>query len=456
MRHCFGRSINAFVFLLCLSVIGSLILGSVAEQRVAARRTACSDQLRKMGLGFQNYHSAFRQLPPGTGGTTANTDKRLSNAGRLGPLVAILPFVEEQPLWETVANPYPNATSSNAFPAMGPVPWFDSSEYLPWSQGPAIYRCPDNFRVDESRKPTIIYSLQQEGGSNVTASYVACFGDGTYQQGSHPKMPLQVQDAHQRRTSMRGAFMTGQANKFRDFLDGLSNTVFYSEAVASEKRLPGQSELTKNVAGLSQNPSLCLSASKKSDAQFWKFGRGSRWCHGIPIISGFQTVLPPNSPSCTSDLGIDDCVTSASSLHPDGVYTLLADGAVFFASNSIDTGDTMLPGVALGDGYTSPGSKSPYGVWGALGSRAAREPITVALDYVSKGGRISDKTQDSADAMPTWTDKTGKIRLTAEFIEIKDRKLIRLRSASGDIHEVPLNSLSDSCIRQAVEFDLAR
>jgi hypothetical protein len=49
----------------------------------------------------------------------------------------------------------------------------------------------------------------------------------------------------------------------------------------------------------------------------------------------------------------------------------MADGAVRFITNDIDAGDPSLL-----DGKSGP---SPYGVWGALGSRAGAEPTVVSL-----------------------------------------------------------------------------
>ena len=48
--------------------------------------------------------------------------------------------------------------------------------------------------------------------------------------------------------------------------------------------------------------------------------------------------------------------------HPTGVNAARADGSVDFINNSIYTGNLTRPAVR--------GGMSPYGVWGALGSKA--------------------------------------------------------------------------------------
>ena len=49
----------------------------------------------------------------------------------------------------------------------------------------------------------------------------------------------------------------------------------------------------------------------------------------------------------------------------------MADGAVKFVTDSIEAGNDNAPVVTS----ANPGRPSPYGLWGALGTRASREVI---------------------------------------------------------------------------------
>ena len=82
------------------------IIHRVVAARQLSRRQQCSVQLSHIALATLNYHSTFQGFPMGSGGTGGSSDQPLSgNANRLSAFVPILPFMEEQRLWESIANP---------------------------------------------------------------------------------------------------------------------------------------------------------------------------------------------------------------------------------------------------------------------------------------------------------------------------------------------------------------
>lgn len=95
-----------------------------------------------------------------------------------------------------------------------------------------------------------------------------------------------------------------------------------------------------------------------------------------PLYTGVLTVLPPNAELCFQDTQEGEGNATASSRHQGGVHVLMADGAVKFLTDSIEAGNSEAPQVRHDGAFTPAGSQSPYGLWGALGTRAAHEVIS--------------------------------------------------------------------------------
>jgi prepilin-type processing-associated H-X9-DG protein len=170
----------------------------------------------------------------------------------------------------------------------------------------------------------------------------------------------------------------------RDVTDGASNTIAFSERVQANfdpngKVSPDIREGTIiSVAAITTNPGACLAAAapiingkRYTSGATVKGKFSSIWMDGQSENVAFLTVLAPNSVSCLNDnVGGADSVSpllSASSHHAGGVNVLMVDGAVKFIGDNIDTGNL---GVAA-----TLGGRSPYGVWGGLGTRAGGEPV---------------------------------------------------------------------------------
>uniref|UniRef100_UPI00356629A9 DUF1559 family PulG-like putative transporter n=1 Tax=Stieleria sp. TaxID=2795976 RepID=UPI00356629A9 len=369
----------------------------------------------------------------GSGGTdSGGVDRpKHGNAGRLSAFVAIAPFMEEQKLWEMISNPL--RSGSDTFAAMGPVPWFDEQVYTPWSLRPKRLVCPDD---------------RQAQTDTLASSYVMNYGDGVekvfYGRDDWPN-PNDSRSAMLARATHRGVFGKQQEYKFRDVLDGLSNTLMLAESKVAGLRV------AKNVAGLPFDPSLVIKA--QGGKQFWPAGREARWCDGLLRSTGFQTILPPGSPSATSDQGDQTAVMSASSYHGPGTHTLFCDGAVRFVANTIDAGDPSHPSVGLGDNgtggtLTPPGSKSPYGLWGALGTRANKESVTIDVrkraDGITEPRRpIPTEQLDAIRKKPirTWTASGNRGKMNGWLVSCAKEGDVVLVNEKGDLKYLTLSDL---------------
>jgi prepilin-type N-terminal cleavage/methylation domain-containing protein/prepilin-type processing-associated H-X9-DG protein len=89
--------VELLVVIAIIGVLVALLLPAVQAAREAARRSQCSNNLKQIGLGLQNYHDTFNNLPYGARSRGAG-----GAASSIGPSwhVAILPFCEQKNLYE--------------------------------------------------------------------------------------------------------------------------------------------------------------------------------------------------------------------------------------------------------------------------------------------------------------------------------------------------------------------
>jgi prepilin-type processing-associated H-X9-DG protein len=101
--------------------------------------------------------------------------------------------------------------------------------------------------------------------------------------------------------------------------------------------------------------------------------RGYKWAYGRPLFSGITTCSPPNKAVCGSNFSVSPMIAPPSSRHQGGVHVLMGDGAVKFITDSIEAGTQTSAHVGNDANHLPPGLRSPFGLWGALGTRAAKE-----------------------------------------------------------------------------------
>ena len=304
-------------------------------------------------------------------------------------LVGLTPFMEQQAIWEQISNPSIDGGNWNA---MGPTP--NKIDYRPWTINIPTLRCPS----DPGN------GLPSLGRTN----YGACLGDSSWltAQQTHKDVSLEDNDAsfastyaQEAQASMRGFFRMYQASKFRDVLDGLSNTIAAGEMITYLGDSDVRGIVSRSGGGfdghqeeIRDNPIICRPDIDAQRPSFWgstadidsdtpDFRRGYMWANAASVFCGTMTILPPNSEICGHDNSRRTTSTAPmSSQHQGGCHILMGDGAVKFITDSIEAGNSSAGNVWLGGvGVSAVGQKSPYGLWGALGTRAAKEVIEEEL-----------------------------------------------------------------------------
>lgn len=357
------RAFTLVELLVVIAIIGiliALLLPAIQAAREAARRAQCNNNLKQIALGLLNYHDVHHVFPSREMGTSTGPN---NNGNRLGPRVFLLPYVEQQALWDQIRSSLPG------YPPQGPVPW--NGSYPPWRVTIPAYICPsETYNMAENPYPV--------GRSN----YHFSAGD---------TMGKNLQNS---RANIRGLFGSQTHISLANVLDGTSNTAMVAERAYNffyKGNLPAVTKPTYPVrsgiymfanmggqGGLAVNPTACLALSMGTyyspsavsvtccNQPTWG---SDRWPDGDPPYSSFTTVLPPNGPNCvqtgTNNDGSTPMISSVSSNHPGGAQVAMTDGSVRFVTEGIDTGNLTLMEVVSGP--------SPYGVWGALGSKDGGE-----------------------------------------------------------------------------------
>jgi prepilin-type N-terminal cleavage/methylation domain-containing protein/prepilin-type processing-associated H-X9-DG protein len=361
------RGFTLVELLVVIAIIGiliALLLPAVQAAREAARRSQCTNNLKQLGVALHNYHDTFKKMPFICGGTGAGGgfgtywtwSPTSTSAYRLSGFVSLLPFMEQQAVYDQ--------SSSNNF---SPGGWCNVPNSPVYAKITAFF-CPSDGGVSE-----------HERGSR---NYMMSMGDWS----------MQHHDAARGQRNPRGPFGThrqaglGSCYGFATVKDGLSNTAGFSERVVDGHRMadfkggfaaisglfPGS---TTGTAMLPIVPLNCMNApvvNKTYTTPATGNVTGQYWSDGAMVMCAFNTILPPNAPSCApagTQTQEARLLVPPTSDHPGGANVCMLDGSVQFISETIDAGDLTLGLVQSG--------QSNYGVWGALGSRAGSEPISL-------------------------------------------------------------------------------
>ena len=276
--------VELLVVIAIIGILVGLLLPAVQAAREAARRMQCSNNLKQMGLAVLNYESAFQKLPSKSGGTTTfnNVSQRLyGNYDRLSPFVGLLPFIEQNPLYDRIQA----GTDVTAFGAVapgGPSAWFPKVDgtgaFYPWAQSVPAYQCPSD---------TIIPIATGEHGTN---SYAVNMGD----------LIVNVNGAQQMRGPLGG---TRVYKKMGTITDGTSNTIVFSERTAHNannfndgtfKTATGAEQISRfeaQVLSIQTNPSSCTAVAignRFAPGTSIKARFGILWTDGQAERTGFQ------------------------------------------------------------------------------------------------------------------------------------------------------------------------
>jgi prepilin-type processing-associated H-X9-DG protein len=349
----------------------------------------CSNHLKQLALALHTHHDAKGNFPaPG----------QVNNAGaEYSPFIHLLPFVEQTARFEQI--------SATGFRQNN---WY----YNPgWAGTLSTLLCPSDSAgrttappVPADWDPTNNDRIAGQGFANGTGwgppgwpaeglgaatrnNYAFSQGDACFTVYNWSPTTAGTWNGHPYSLwadNVRAPFTYNKNRLFSDLKDGTSNTIVLSERCAGDGNLRAiKSGTGAFVAGTELIPQTCLnyrgagntyklqSEGGLADSALRGDYNGRRMASCEAFDVWFNTVLPPNSPSC--GWGRDNGhYVPPTSYHTGGANIAWGDGSVSFVSDTVDTGTTGLGTVSarmmLNPGLSWRGSQSPYGVWGASGS----------------------------------------------------------------------------------------
>jgi len=266
--------IELLVVIAIIAVLIALLLPAVQQAREAARRSQCKNSLKQIGLALHNYHDTYNTIPPGW-----------IASNLFGWSTFILPQMEQSTL-------YNKLNFNIAWTLDGTNP----QSILP------IFRCPsDTGLVSIVGNASSGIPLTTIGRSN----YPGVSGNLLIATGSVITVGVSG-----------GSFGENSKHNFRDFSDGLSNSI-----LVGERRATGGP-----TAGFQANPGL--------DTAWVGIIADTNQTGQALVIGDCNSGNLPNYTSFTSGAGTGQN-TCYSSLHTGGAQFLLGDGSVRFISNNI-------------------------------------------------------------------------------------------------------------------------
>jgi len=288
--------IELLVVIAIIGVLIALLLPAVQAAREVARRANCTNNLRQLGVALHSYHDSLGSFPPG----------RLTYPIVYSPQARLLPYLEQSNVnrlidYNVTFVGADLPTWKNAAAARTPVPSF---------------LCPS----DADRIPGLDFGV---------TSYYGSVGSGL------------VDNGNLNTGAIDGVFYANSSIKFRDIVDGLSQTAAFSESLlgSGEASSTGATpqDAQREVLLLPNTTPTTIGNCTNPPAGSWWAQRGVRWMQGSYGYALYNHFYQPNALNydCNSSSRAFG-LTAARSNHRNGVNVLLCDGSVQFARDTID------------------------------------------------------------------------------------------------------------------------
>jgi type II secretory pathway pseudopilin PulG len=308
------------VVIAIIGILVALLLPAVAAAREAARKMSCGNNLKQMGLAMRNYHNTYGRFPPNGMFFWTSQSKNAHtwyNSSRGSPFVKLLPFMEQDPLYNQMNFSLAGTTRPTLFeqqedasgkwwranlipsficPSANIDPYLSGSNPMTdpamgcygWSGGNVLMPSRGNWCIDY---PGNIFGTGPAAHANEARGY-----------------------------RLSGPFGRGHwAAKYRDISDGESQVIMMGEHLPHKSDHARNGWFHFNIAGACTTAPLNYPIVGIGDPGFAWYGQSQ----------------PLNPHSCTHFANWQTSIGFRSA-HKGGAQFVLCDGSVQFLTENID------------------------------------------------------------------------------------------------------------------------
>jgi prepilin-type processing-associated H-X9-DG protein len=332
--------VELLVVIAIIGILIALLLPAVQAAREAARRSQCTNNMKQIGLALHNYHDSNRTFPPTAIWGSPVPGSPTATQGPYHPtwLTVILPYLEQQPLYDSV---------DFRLPMYGATPQRIVSTQV------GVLQCPTDVELDLSQNRNIAYT-----------NYAASEGYHWWPTAIFGNWAPWNSYGFTQTCDVSGLFSPGNTNKVRDIRDGTSNVVVVAEVNSTGYKWGQVRANGTGVPRINNNEKVFRAAFLAvgvhgyccdSNATYHaKFGGTCPFVDpegGTP--SGWGTWAAPYTlqPAFWNHRGLNEEWPGASGMHPGGINATFGDGSVHFISETIPWAEWVKL-MGIGDGYT--------------------------------------------------------------------------------------------------------